>query len=33
VIEEDGSTTFVEPGMTVEHGNQGALVIATGVER
>jgi len=33
VIEEDGSTTFVEPGMTVEHGDQGALVIATGVER
>ena len=33
VIEEDGSTTFVEPGMTVERGEQGTLVIETGVER
>jgi N-methylhydantoinase A len=30
VIEEDGSTTFVEPGMTVERAPQGALVIKTG---
>lgn len=32
VIEEDGSTTFVEPGMTVEPHPHGALVIETGVE-
>lgn len=31
VIEEDGSTTFVEPGMTVERSPQGALVIDTAV--
>ena len=31
VIEEDGSTTFVEPGMTVECSDQGALVVETGV--
>jgi N-methylhydantoinase A len=31
VIEEEGSTTFVEPGMTVERSDQGALVIDTGV--
>jgi N-methylhydantoinase A/oxoprolinase/acetone carboxylase beta subunit len=31
VIEEEGSTTFVEPGMTVELTEQGALVIHTGV--
>jgi N-methylhydantoinase A/oxoprolinase/acetone carboxylase beta subunit len=30
VIEEEGSTTFVEPGMTVERTDQGALVITTG---
>jgi N-methylhydantoinase A len=30
VVEEDGSTTFVEPGMTVERTEGGALVIATG---
>ena len=30
LIEEEGSTTFVEPGMTVEHSAQGALVIDTG---
>ena len=33
VIEEDGSTTFVEPGMTVERSGQDALVIETGVGR
>ena len=31
VIEEEGSTLFVEPGMTVERTAQGALVIETGV--
>ncbi len=31
MIEEDGSTTFVEPDMTVERTDQGALVIETGV--
>jgi N-methylhydantoinase A len=31
VIQEEGSTLFVEPGMTVERTAQGALVIATGV--
>ena len=31
VIEEEGSTVFVEPGMTVERSAHGALVIATGV--
>jgi N-methylhydantoinase A len=30
VIEEEGSTTFVEPGMTVERSEEGALVITTG---
>jgi N-methylhydantoinase A len=30
VVEEDGSTTFVEPGMTLELTSQGALVIDTG---
>jgi N-methylhydantoinase A len=29
VIEEEGSTLFVEPGMTVERTEQGALVIDT----
>jgi N-methylhydantoinase A len=29
VIEEEGSTLFVEPGMTVERPEQGALVIDT----
>jgi N-methylhydantoinase A len=31
VIEEAGSTTFVEPGMTLEHSARGALTIDTGV--
>ena len=31
VIEEEGSTTFIEPGMTVERSAQGALVIDIGV--
>lgn len=30
LVEEEGSTTFVEPGMTVELHPQGALVIETG---
>jgi N-methylhydantoinase A len=30
VIEEEGSTLFVEPGMTVERSPQGALVVDTG---
>jgi N-methylhydantoinase A len=30
VIEEEGSTLFVEPGMTVERTTQSALVIQTG---
>jgi N-methylhydantoinase A/oxoprolinase/acetone carboxylase beta subunit len=30
VIEEEGSTLFVEPGMSVERVPQGALVIRTG---
>jgi N-methylhydantoinase A/oxoprolinase/acetone carboxylase beta subunit len=30
VIEEEGSTLFIEPGMTVERSTQGALVIETG---
>src|SRR4051812_32460877 len=30
VIEEEGSTLFVEPGMTVERTRQGALTIDTG---
>jgi N-methylhydantoinase A len=30
VVEEEGSTTFVEPGMTVARSEQGALVIDTG---
>jgi N-methylhydantoinase A len=33
VITEEGSTLFVEPGMTVERTPQGALVIATGVPK
>ena len=33
VIEEEGSTLFVEPGMTVERTAQGALVIQTGATR
>jgi N-methylhydantoinase A len=33
VIEEEGSTTLVEPGMRVERTDQGSLVIATEVER
>ena len=32
VIEEEGSTTYVEPGMAVERSEQGALVVETGVE-
>ena len=31
VIEEEGSTTYVEPGMAVERGAQGALLVETGV--
>jgi N-methylhydantoinase A len=31
VIEEEGSTIYVEPGMTIERSAQGALVIETGV--
>jgi len=31
VIEEEGSTSFLEPGMTVDRSAQGALVIHTGV--
>jgi N-methylhydantoinase A len=31
VVEEEGSTLFVEPGMTVERTDQGALVLTTGV--
>ena len=31
VIEEEGSTAYLEPGMTVERSTQGALVIDTGV--
>jgi N-methylhydantoinase A len=30
VVEEEGSTLFLEPGMTLERTEQGALVIATG---
>jgi N-methylhydantoinase A len=30
IVEEEGSTTFVEPGMTVTLGDQGTLVIETG---
>ena len=30
VIEEEGSTLFIEPGMTVARSTQGALVIETG---
>jgi N-methylhydantoinase A len=30
VVEEEGSTLFVEPGMTLERTEQGALMIATG---
>ena len=32
VIEEAGSTLYVEPGMVVERSPQGALLIETGVE-
>ena len=32
VIEEEGSTLYVEPGMVVERSVQGALLIETGVE-
>jgi N-methylhydantoinase A len=31
VIEEEGSTVFVEPGMAIERTGHGALVIETGV--
>ena len=31
VIEEEGSTTYVEPGMAVQRGAQGALLVETGV--
>jgi N-methylhydantoinase A len=30
LVEEDGSTTYVEPGMTIEAHPEGALVIDTG---
>jgi N-methylhydantoinase A len=30
VVEEDGSTVFVEPGMSLERSSRGALVIDTG---
>lgn len=30
IVEEEGSTTLVEPGMSVERTAQGSLVIATG---
>jgi hypothetical protein len=29
-VEEEGSTTFVEPGMRVERLAQGSLVVYTG---
>ena len=32
VVEEEGSTLFLEPGMTLERSEQGALLIDTGVE-
>ena len=32
VIEEEGSTLYVEPGMVAERSAQGALLIETGVE-
>ena len=32
VIEEEGSTLFVEPEMTLERTEQGALVIETGAD-
>lgn len=32
VIEEEGSTVYLEPGMVVERGAVGSLVIETGVE-
>ncbi len=32
VVEEEGSTLYVEPGMTLERHPQGALLIETGVE-
>lgn len=32
VIEEEGSTVYLEPGMVIERGAQGSLVIQTGVE-
>jgi len=31
VIEEEGSTLFLEPGMVLERSSQGALLIETGV--
>jgi N-methylhydantoinase A len=31
LIEEEGSTTFVEPGMQVEASPQGSLIVTTGV--
>jgi N-methylhydantoinase A len=31
VVEEEGSTLFLEPGMTLERSEQGALLIDTGV--
>jgi N-methylhydantoinase A len=31
LIEEEGSTTFVEPGMQVEASQQGSLIVTTGV--
>jgi N-methylhydantoinase A len=33
VIEEEGSTTLVEPGMRIERTAQGSLVVTTEVER
>jgi hypothetical protein len=33
VIQEEGATLFVEPGMTVERLPQGALLIETGAGR
>jgi N-methylhydantoinase A len=32
VVEEEGSTTFVEPGMSVQLGGHGALMIDTGLD-
>jgi N-methylhydantoinase A len=33
VIEEEGSTTYIEPGMSLKRHAQGALVVDTGVGR